>query len=142
TPSALYVNAYIATPPPRPPSDCVSPLGSTYTMTHTGIVLLAIVRPPDSPPLSPYTTLVRSNGNGLLDTTETWTYTATAIAAAGQQINIGTVIANDANNPPGTTVTAVDPANYFGDTIPTADLQVTITNGATTLVPGTSDTYT
>src|SRR5207247_7951873 len=47
-----------------------------------------------------------------------------------------------ANNPPGTTVTAVDPANYFGDTIPTADLQVTITNGATTLVPGTSDTYT
>ena len=122
------------------------PAGSTvtftYVVTDTGNVPLANVVATDDK-LGPITSFTGdSNGNGLLDTTETWTYTATAIAVAGQQINIGTVIANDANNPPGTTVTAVDPANYFGDTIPTADLQVTITNGATTLVPGTSDTYT
>src|SRR5262249_27940106 len=56
-----------------------------------------------------------TNNNGLLDTTETWTYTATATALAGQQTNTGTVTAQDANNPPGTTVTDSNPANYFGD---------------------------
>ena len=56
-----------------------------------------------------------TNGNGLLDLTETWTYTQTATALAGQQTNIGTVTGQDANNPPGTTVTDNNPANYFGD---------------------------
>src|SRR4029077_12324356 len=34
---------------------------------------------------------------------------------AGQQTNVGAVTANDANNPPGATVTDSNPANYFGD---------------------------
>src|SRR4029077_9543455 len=38
----------------------------------------------------------------------------TATALAGQQTNVGTVAAQDANNPPGTTVTDTNPANYFG----------------------------
>jgi len=56
-----------------------------------------------------------TNANGLLDLTETWVYTKTATAAAGQQTNTGTVTGQDANNPPGTTVTDDNPANYFGD---------------------------
>src|SRR4051812_49992683 len=45
--------------------------------------------------LYPYTTPFPSftgdtNSNGLLDTTETWTYTKTATAVAGQQTNVGT----------------------------------------------------
>jgi uncharacterized repeat protein (TIGR01451 family) len=136
------VNGQDANTAPGPHVVAGSTLVFTYAVTDTGNVPLANLIVTDDH-LGTITTFTGdSNGNGLLDTTETWTYTATAIAVAGQQINIGTVIANDANNPPGTTVTAVDPANYFGDTIPTADLQVTITNGATTLVPGTSDTYT
>src|SRR5205814_510360 len=34
---------------------------------------------------------------------------------AGQQTKTGNVTAQDANNPPGTTVTDNNPANYFGD---------------------------
>ena len=56
-----------------------------------------------------------TNGNGLLDLTETWIYTTTATALAGQQTNVGTVTAQDVNSPPGTTVTDNNPANYFGD---------------------------
>jgi hypothetical protein len=52
-----------------------------------------------------------ANNNGLLDLTETWFYIATTTAGAGQQTNLGTVIAQDA----GTTVTDENPANYFGD---------------------------
>src|SRR5207244_2746812 len=47
--------------------------------------------------------------------TETWTYTKTVTALAGQQTNVGTVTGNDANSPPGTQVTDNNPANYFGD---------------------------
>jgi uncharacterized repeat protein (TIGR01451 family) len=69
-----------------------------------------------------------TNGNGLLDLTETWTYTATATAVAGQHTNIGTVTGHDANNPPGTTVTDNNPANYFAGTNPT----ITTTPSSTT----------
>ena len=54
-----------------------------------------------------------SNGDGLLDLTETWIYTTTATALAGQQTNVGTVTGQDPNT--GTTVTDDNPANYFGD---------------------------
>src|SRR5258707_11258009 len=59
-----------------------------------------IRRPPRST-LLPDTTPFRSdaNGNGLLDLTETWTYTKTATALAGQQTNVGTVTRSEARNP-------------------------------------------
>ena len=60
-----------------------------------------------------------ANGNGLLDTTETWTYTQSATALAGQQTNTGTVTAQDPNT--GTTVTGNNPANHFGDALGTFD---------------------
>ena len=92
----------------------------TYVVTNTGNVPLANVVVSDDK-LGPITSFTGdTNGNGLLDLTETWTYTTTATALAGQQTNIGTVTAQDANNPPGTTVTDDNPANYFGDAAPIA----------------------
>ena len=89
----------------------------TYVVTNTGNVPLANVVVTDDK-LGPITSFTGdTNSNGLLDLTETWTYTRTATALAGQQTNIGTVTAQDANNPPGTTVTDNNPANYFGDTV-------------------------
>src|SRR4029453_18964362 len=86
----------------------------TYVVTNTGNVPLANVVVTDDK-LGPITSFTGdTNGNGLLDLTETWTYTKTATALAGQQTNVGTVTAQDANNPPGTTATASNPANYFG----------------------------
>ena len=89
----------------------------TYVVTNTGNVPLANVVVTDDK-LGPITSFTGdTNGNGLLDLTETWTYTQTATALAGQQTNVGTVTGQDANNPPGTTVTDDNPANYFGDTV-------------------------
>jgi uncharacterized repeat protein (TIGR01451 family) len=88
-----------------------STLTFTYVVTNTGNVPLAnVVVTDDKLGFSGDT-----NGNGLLDLGETWTYTKTATALAGQQSNTGTATGQDANNPPGTTVTDTNPANYFGD---------------------------
>ena len=43
-------------------------------------------------------------------------YTPSGTAVAGQYSNIGTVTGNDANTPPGTSVTASNPDHYFGPT--------------------------
>ena len=74
----------------------------TYVVTNTGNVPLANVVVSDDK-LGPITSFTGdTNGNGLLDLTETWTYTKTATALAGQQTNVGTVTGQDANNPPAT----------------------------------------
>jgi hypothetical protein len=52
-----------------------------------------------------------TNNNGLLDPGETWTYTATQIAAMGQYTNIATVTGLSPTNTP---VTAQAPSNHFG----------------------------
>jgi hypothetical protein len=110
-----FVNGQDADTPTGP----IVPVGSTvtftYVVTNTGNVPLANVAVSDDK-LGPITSFTGdTNGNGLLDLTETWTYTQTATALAGQQTNTGTVTANDANNPPGTIVTDDNPGNYFGD---------------------------
>ena len=89
----------------------------TYVVTNTGNVPLANVVVTDDK-LGPITSLSGdTNSDSLLDLTETWTYTKTATALAGQQTNLGMVTANDANNPPGSTVTDNNSANYFGDAL-------------------------
>jgi hypothetical protein len=82
----------------------------TYVVTNNGNVPLADVVVTDDK-LGPITTFTGdANGDSLLDLTETWTYTQTATALAGQQTNVGTVTAQA-----GITVTAQDQATYFGD---------------------------
>src|SRR4029079_6479930 len=86
----------------------------TYVVTDTGNVPLANVVITDDK-LGTITGFTGdTNGNGLLDLTETWTYTKTATALAGQQTNTGIVTGQD-SNPPGTGVTDNNPGNYFGD---------------------------
>jgi Ca2+-binding RTX toxin-like protein len=103
----------------------------TYVVTNTGNVPLANVVVSDDQ-LGTITSFTGdTNGNGLLDLTETWTYTQTATALAGQQTNTGTVTGQDANNPPGTTVTDNNPANYFGPVgLPECDIATLNAPGA------------
>ena len=110
-----FVNGQDADSPTGPHVAVGSTVTFTYVVTNTGNVPLANVAVTDDK-LGPITSFTGdTNNNGLLDLTETWTYTQTATALAGQQTNVGTVTAQDANNPPGTTVTDDNPANYFGD---------------------------
>ncbi len=108
-----FVNGQDADSPTGPHVAAGSTVTFTYVVTNTGNVPLANVVVTDDK-LGPITGFTGdTNSNGLLDLTETWTYTATATALAGQQTNVGTVTAQDVNT--GTTVTDNNPANYFGD---------------------------
>src|SRR6185312_16244674 len=85
----------------------------TYVVTNTGNIPLASVVVSDDK-LGTITSFTGdANANGLLDLNETWTYTKSATAVAGQQTNVGTVIGQDSST--GTTVTDTNPASYFGD---------------------------
>ena len=53
-----------------------------------------------------------TNANGLLDPGETWTYTASATATAGQYENFATVTGTGGDQP----VTDNNPDHYFGQT--------------------------
>jgi large repetitive protein len=109
------VNGEDANLPTGPHVAAGSPLTFTYRVTNTGNVPLADIAVTDDQ-LGPIITFTGdTNTNGLLDLTETWTYTQTATALAGQQTNTGIVTGVDANNPPGTPTAASDVANYFGD---------------------------
>ena len=109
-----FVNGQDADSPTGPHVPAGSTVTFTYVVTNTGNVPLSNVVVTDDKlgaiagPASGDT-----NGNGLLDMTETWVYTATATAQVGQQTNVGTVTAQDANT--GTPATDDNPANYFGD---------------------------
>jgi hypothetical protein len=106
-----FVNGQDANSPTGPHVAVGSTVTFTYVVTNTGDVPLANVVVSDDK-LGPITSFTGdTNGNGLLDLTETWTYTQTATALAGQQTNVGTATGEDA----GTPVTDTDPGNYFGD---------------------------
>ncbi len=117
-----FVNGEDADTAPGPGIPVGSTVTFTYVVTNTGNVPLANVAVTDDQ-LGAITSFTGdTNGNGLLDLTETWTYTATATALAGQQTNVGTVTAQDANNPPGTAVTDDNPANYTGAGLPECNI--------------------
>lgn len=65
-----------------------------------------------------------TNGNGLLDITETWTFTASRIATSGQYSNVGTV---SGTPPTGPLVSDANPDNHFGGAladVPTLDPRI------------------
>ncbi len=104
------------------------PVTFSYQVTNPGVAPLAITRFVDnagtpSDPADDFTpTYVGgdTNGNGLVDPTETWRYIATRAAGAGQYTNTATVTAGSPNVPPGTTVSASATANAFG-VVPTVN---------------------
>ena len=92
-----------------------SPVTWTYQVTNTGNVALGGVRqrrPGRDARLSSGDT----NSNGLLDLGETWVYTATGTAVAGDYTNTGTATgtATDATGTVHTVVTDQDTDHYFG----------------------------
>src|SRR5678815_1551812 len=108
-----FVNGQDADSPAGPHVAAGSTVTFTYVVTNTGNVPLANVLLTDDKLGSITSFTGDTNGNGLLDLPETWTYTQTATALAGQQTNVGTVTGQDPTT--GTTVTDNNPANYFGD---------------------------
>ena len=116
-----FVNGQDADSPTGPHVAAGSTVTFTYVVTDTGNVPLSgvVVRDDNGTPANPADDFNPTfsggdtNANGLLDLTETWTYTQTATALAGQQTNVGTVTGQDVNTL--TTVTDDNPANYFGD---------------------------
>ena len=115
----------------------------TYVVTNTGTVPLATVTVTDdngtsgdtSDDFAPTLQSGDTNSNGLLDTTETWTYQATRTVTAGQYTNVGSVTANPVDSQGSDiagTVNATDtnPSNHFGF-IAGIDLQK-LTNGIDT----------
>lgn len=61
-----------------------------------------------------------TNSNGLLETSETWTFTASRIATPGQYTNTATASGSTVvmNTSPNATVTDTDTDNHFGNTAP------------------------
>lgn len=83
----------------------------TYIVTNTGNVPLTITSLTDDQGVVPVYQSGDTNSNNLLDLTETWTYTASGIAQAGQYTNIGKVTGEDSIHE---TVASSNPDNYFG----------------------------
>ncbi len=96
----------------------------TYVVTNTGNASLDGVVVSDSQPgITPVFQTGDVNADGLLDLTETWTYAATGPVLSGQQSNSGSVVATLGP----TTVSDIDPSNYFG-VMAGVDIE-TLTNG-------------
>jgi hypothetical protein len=119
-----------ADPTPGVPDGPVVPVGSTVTWTYnvtnpTGVALsnvsvtdnIAGVNP--TPVLSGGFNVGDSNHDGLLEMGETWVFTASGTAIAGQYSNIGTttgtpVTPTGGSIPGATPVTANNPDHYYG----------------------------
>ncbi|MGR8920137.1 MAG: DUF7467 domain-containing protein, partial [Gammaproteobacteria bacterium] len=93
----------------------------TYVVTNPGTTAISDVVVTDDR-LSDVTFVEGdTDGDGLLDTDETWIYTASEDVAGGLQTNVGTVTGKDPN---GTPVTDDDPANYTGvAALPAIDIE-------------------
>ena len=105
------VNGDDANSPTGPVVAVGAPLTFTYAVNNTGNAEISSVTLSDNVLGSITSYTGDTDNDGKLDPSETWTYTKTATATAGQVTNIGTVSGTDAANKP---VSDTDPANYFG----------------------------
>ena len=102
-----------------------------YVVTNTGNAPIADVTVTDDQAgVDPAFQSGDTDGDGLLDPSETWTYEATGTATEGQYENFGTVTGTD---PLGTGLTDTDPSHYFGAS-PAIDIEKS-TNGADADLP-------
>ncbi len=90
----------------------------TYIVTNPGNVALTDVEVTDDQGVIPIYQL-GDDGNGLLDPSETWIYTAFGIAQSGQYDNLGEVVGTPVDHEGEPLedfdpVTAKDPSHYFG----------------------------
>lgn len=111
------------------------PITWRYTVTNTGNVGLANVSVSDNQGVTPVYQTGDANGNGLLDLSETWIYTAPGTAAAGSYSNIGTANGRFTDSAGHVAITsASDPSSYFGNTPPVANNDTATTNKNTAVV--------
>ena len=87
------------------------PVTWTYAVTNPGNVALTSVSVVDDQGVTVTFVGGDTNTNGSLDPGETWTYTATGTAVAGQYTNTGVVTAT---SPLDAELTASDPSHYYG----------------------------
>ena len=91
----------------------------TYVVTNTGTTPLGSVVLTDDQGIVPMLTAGDTDGDTLLDLTETWTYSATRTVTDGQYTNIGTVVGNPVDENGQDIVglgdaTDSDPSNHLG----------------------------
>jgi len=92
-----------------------SPISWIYTVINNGNVPVSNVQVTDDKGVVPVYQSGDANGDGKLDLTETWVYSANGTAILGSYQNIGTVqgtYTDDLTNP--ATPTASDPSSYTG----------------------------
>jgi hypothetical protein len=89
------------------------PVTWTYVVTNTGDATLSSITLVDDQGEVPVFKGGDTNGDGLLDPDEVWTFEASGTAAEGQYTNVATATGTD---PDGGTVTDQDPSNYKGVT--------------------------
>jgi hypothetical protein len=110
---------------PGPTVEVGSTVTFTYVVTNTGNVPLTNVAVVDdngtaadtADDFNPTFTGGDTNGNGFLDSNETWTYTATSIATTGQYTNVGKATGLPSDGSPAVSESNSD--NYFGHATPT-----------------------
>ena len=103
----------------------------TYVVTNTGSLDLTEVVVSDDQGVTPaYAS--GDDGDGVLEPGESWTYTASGVAVAGQYVNVATVEAVAVG---GEQVSASDRSHYFG-AVPAIDIVKSTVGDGSTVVGG------
>ena len=120
------------------PTGALVAVGSTVTWTYAvtnpgNVPLSGVIVTDDRTGVTPVFVSGDANNNGRLDPGETWLYTATGIAVAGQYANLGTATGTDYTGTAAAPVTSTDLDHYFG--VLTGIQIVKLTNGTDNNAP-------
>ena len=107
----VATNNVDADTPPGPLVVLDSVVTWTYVVSNPGDVPLRSISVSDDQDVTPEYESGDTNGDDILDTSETWIYSASGTAVAGQYYNTGSVSATPSF---GEDVAASDPSHYFG----------------------------